>query len=127
MSESIPVYKDEENNRPVPTVWRDTLILIVEAIKSNNYEMLSTTTTVRSALKKDIDIINENIEDYGCQLVSLPESTWETSVCQWMIDYWDVLIDLYTKEEGASDMSLSIRVIEKGKEFEFEIMSLHVE
>lgn len=127
MSESIPVYKDEENNRPIPTVWRDTLILIVEAIKSNNYEMLSTTATVRSALKKDIDIINENIEDYGCQLVSLPESAWETSVCQWMIDYWDVLIDLYTKEEGASDMSLSIRVIEKDKEFEFEIMSLHVE
>lgn len=118
--------KDEENQRPIPSVWKGTLILIVEAIKLNNYEELNSASNVRTIQKLDVDRINENIEDYGCQLISLPESTWQTSVCQWQCEYWDVLVDLYTVEEGESDLSLSVRVLEKKHEFEFEVISVHV-
>lgn len=37
-----------------------------------------------------------------------------------------VLVDLYTVEEGASDLVLAMRVYEKRSAFEFEILSVYV-
>jgi hypothetical protein len=59
-------------------------------------------------------------------LTSLPEATWETSACQWTGEYWDVLVDLFTIEEGASDLALAVRVYEDGSGYSFEIQSVHV-
>jgi len=42
--------------------------------------------------------IQEYIEDYGEQLVPLPEETWETSIYLWQGNYWDVIIDLWTAD-----------------------------
>jgi hypothetical protein len=42
-----------------------------------------------------------------------------------MWSYWDVLVDLYTVEEGSSDLVLAVRVFERGNDFEFEIESIH--
>jgi hypothetical protein len=43
-----------------------------------------------------------------------------------MRSYWDVLVDLYTAEEGSSDLVLAVRVFELGADFEFEVESIHV-
>jgi hypothetical protein len=56
----------------------------------------------------------------------LPEETWKTSACQWMRGYWDVLVDLFTVEEGASDLALAVRVYEEGSAYAFDIQSVHV-
>lgn len=120
----IPVEKDLENQKPIPTSWRDTIVSIVEAIKLSDYVQLN---AVFSVSKEDFDRIQENVEEYGEDLDSLPEATWNTSACQWVEDYWDVIVDLYTIDEGESDLSLSLRVFEENKGFKFLISSVHVE
>jgi len=70
--------------------------------------------------------IADNIKEYGAHPVELPEQSWDTSVCQWMGGYWDALIDLFTEEEGRSDLVLSLRVTERVGGYRFEVMSVHV-
>lgn len=127
MSHTVRLEKNYTVQKPIPTIWRRTLVEIVEAIRLNDYELLDSTSQVRKLASSDANRIKKNINDYGCHLATLPENAWQNSICQWMIDYWDVLVDLYTVEEGESDLSLFIRVFEKGDAFEFEIMSVHVE
>jgi hypothetical protein len=43
-----------------------------------------------------------------------------------MRGYWDVLVDLFTVEEGASDLVLAVGVYEKGSAYIFEVQSVHV-
>ena len=71
-------------------------------------------------------MIAENIEDYGDQLTSLPKGTWKTSVCLWMEEYWEVFVDLYTEDEGASDLVLAVRVYEENSDYVFKVHSVHV-
>lgn len=128
MSENIVlVTKDELNQQPIPTEWRSQLIQIVEAIGTNDFSLIDASFTIRSITQSDRIRISQNIEDYGCELISLPDETWKTSACQWMRGYWDVLVDLYTVEEGRSDLILSVRVYEQDSGFQFEVMSVHVE
>lgn len=126
MNGTVPVLKDEDSQRPIPSIWRNVFADIVEALKEGDYKLARKVTGVRSISTEDASKIAGNIEDYGVQLTSLPEETWQTSVCQWMQGYWDVLIDLFTVEEGASDLVLSVRVYEEGASYIFEIQSVHV-
>ena len=126
MSNIVPVLKDEENQSLVPSAWRRTFSEIVEGLKLGDFNRVEQVVGVRQFSTEDGGRITANIEAYGAQLTSLPEDTWQTSVCQWMIGYWDVLVDLYTVEEGASDLVLAMRVYEKGSAFEFEILSVYV-
>lgn len=50
--------------------------------------------------------IKANIGGYGAHLVSLPEETWNTSACQWMGTYWDLLVDLFAKEAARNGQVL---------------------
>lgn len=67
-----------------------------------------------------------NVDAYGARLASLPEEAWNTSVCQWMVGYWDVLVDLFTIDEGLSDLVLAVRVYEDGVGYSFKIQSVYV-
>jgi hypothetical protein len=58
--------------------------------------------------------IREYLEDYGATLVALDPDTWESSVSLWMGDKWEVLVDLWTEEEGRSDLVLHLYVREDG-------------
>lgn len=60
--------------------------------------------------------IRTYIQGYGATLVSIPQASWATSVCIWMGDHWDALIDLWTEEEGISDLVLHVHVSEVGSE-----------
>lgn len=125
MSHEIPVLKDEEQQQPIPSAWRQTLGEIVEAFRKGDFQ-LKGIAGVRPLSFDDAERIAGNIENYGAHLTNLPEGTWETSVCQWMCGYWDALIDLYTVEEGASDLVLSVRVYETIQGYDFQTESVHV-
>ena len=56
--------------------------------------------------------IRQYLADYGATLVDLPDDTWKSSVAQWMETHWDILVDLWTAEEGPSDLVLGGRVVE---------------
>lgn len=66
------------------------------------------------------------VTDYGATLVELPDESWETSASQWMAGHWEVLVDLWTAEEGRSDLVLDARVFERGAGFEIELHLLYV-
>ena len=123
---TISIEKDIGFEKPIPTLWHHSIIAIVEAIKSNDLKQLNNINGIQALTQTDINRFRENIEEYGCNLASLPSMTWQTSVCQWMGDGWEVLIDLFTIEEGLSDLALSMKIVEKGKEFEFRVTSIYV-
>lgn len=126
MSETVVVLTDERNQSPVPSAWRSTFTNIVEGLKDGDFDAVRNVVGVRPISSEEAARIAENIKGYGARLTSLQDATWETSACQWMRGYWDVLVDLYTVEEGASDLALSVRVYEEGSDYVFEIQSVHV-
>ena len=126
MKDSVSVLKDEENQMPIPSVWRSTIFDIVERLKEGDYKLKRGVLGVSTISTNDASKIAENIADYGVRLTTLSKETWDTSVCQWMQDYWEVLIDLYTQEEGESDLVLSVRVYEEASSYIFKIQSVHV-
>ncbi|WP_426107932.1 DUF7668 domain-containing protein [Massilia sp. TSP1-1-2] len=126
MNEIVPVLKDEFNQSPIPTEWRRALTEIVEGLKNGDFDLVRRVDGVRPISTEDEIRIARNINRYGARLTSLPEATWHTSVCQWMIGYWDALVDLYTEQEGASDLVLEVRVYEESVGFAYEILSVHV-
>lgn len=126
MSNEIQVLKNDEKQQLIPSAWRKTLREIVEAFKEGDFHLNRDIAGVRKLPSGDAERIANNIKGYGARLASLPDDTWETSACQWMRGYWDALIDLYTVEEGPSDLTLSVRVYEAGEGYDFQIESVHV-
>lgn len=125
MSAPVPILKDEEQEHPVPSLWRSKLRDIAEALKDGNFNLLGLA---------DVDQLDDttaariarNINDYGCTLTSLPDASWETSVCQWQLEYWEVLVDLFTVEEGCSDLVLHVHVFERVGGFDFKVYFVYV-
>lgn len=126
MTDTIPVLQDEDNERPVPTAWRRTLIDIVQSFKEGDFRLERGIDGVQSVSVQEANRLSGNIAAYGDQLASLPEATWRTSIYRWMRGYWDVLIDLYTVREGSSDLVLFVRVYEKNGKYSFEVQSINV-
>jgi hypothetical protein len=118
--------KDEDDEYPIPNVWRSTLQAIVDAIAEGDYELsrgIPFVATIASASAKHI---REYIEDYAGTLVRLPEESWSSSVYRWMRTHWHVVVDLWTLEEGRSDLALIVHIFEAGEGFRFEVESVHV-
>ncbi len=125
MSQTVAVLKDKKQ-QPIPSVWRKTISEIVEAFKDADFTLSRGISGIRPISKENAAGIEETIQDYGAQLVSLPEETWNTSVCQWYGQHWDVMVDLYTVDEGASDLVLQLRVYEEGTDYIFEVHLVYV-
>jgi hypothetical protein len=126
MRARIGMAKDVDKQLPVPTVWRETLTAIVESIRTGDFELNAGIPGVPKLTASAATAIEESIAHYGATLTALPEAAWDTSVCQWMRNYWELVVDLYTEEEGSSDLVLSARVRESGLGYSFEVISVHV-
>ena len=126
MKEIIPVLKNEEDELPVPTGWRQALIDIVEAFKNGDFCLNNKIDFVHSVSEADADRIAGNIAAYGDELISLSEETWDTSIYQWMRGYWEILVDLVTLEEGVSDLVMFVKVRENAGKFCFTVEDVHV-
>ncbi|WP_369936423.1 DUF7668 domain-containing protein [Xanthomonas tesorieronis] len=102
---------DKSGQQPIPTHWRQTFREVVKAFAADDYrpeipgvEPLSADTATQ---------VQHYIRDYGATLVALPEETWGSSVCMWAGDHWEALIDLWTQEEGRSDLVLHAKVTDE--------------
>jgi hypothetical protein len=126
LNDSEAVVKDEENARPVPGAWRRTFQAIVDAFSRGDYSLTGGIPAVAPVSAATAAQVERFIASYGETLASLPEETWDTSIVQWMHSFWEVLVDLWTYESGASDMVLSVRVFEDEGNYRFEIVSVHV-
>src|SRR5471030_1211420 len=122
----ISEIKDGKSERPIPTVWRPAFCRIVDAFIKGDYLLKDGVAGVDAVSEETASHIQSYLSDYGATLKSLPDETWNSSVCIWTGSHWDVLVDLYTNEEGASDLVLSARVTETSHKFKIAIQMVYV-
>ncbi|WP_445722867.1 DUF7668 domain-containing protein [Flavobacterium sp.] len=122
----ILVEKNEEEELPIPHVWRPIFRNIVSAFVNKDYKLTFGLNNVNPVSEEKAEQIKEYIENYGEELIDLPEETWNTSVYICYGDYWNVLIDLFTKNEGLSDLVLNAEVIEKDNNYFVDINLVYV-
>ena|SRR5689334_23253977 len=126
-SSKLPdAVKDEDAAHPVAATWRPTLCEIVHAIVHGDLSVGTAIEGVEPVSSETAEHIKANVATYGASLVELPEETWETSVAQWMGTHWEVLVDLWTREEGRSDLVLHLFVVEVGGAPRFSVHLVYV-
>ncbi|MBV8656383.1 MAG: hypothetical protein JO142_01020 [Burkholderiales bacterium] len=126
MLDVVIVSTDESKQCSVPTAWRATLSTIVAAFKDGDFRLERGIEGVNVISADRATAIAHNIASCGLRLTDLPEESWQTSVCQWQRDYWDVLVDLFTIEEEASDLSMLVRVHQANTGYVFDVVSVYV-
>lgn len=122
----IPAIKDSGHERPIPSAWRPVLCSIVDAFVRHDYGLADGITDVAPVSEETAAHIRQYIGDYGASLVTLPETSWDTSVCIWMGNHWDALVDLWTEEEGRSDLVLRVQVSEADGGYLVEVYMVYV-
>ena len=100
--------------QPIPVDWRPRLAKIVAAFSEGDFALRRGVEGVQPVAAATATQVRDYLEDYGATLAALPEQSWETSVCCWSGHHWDVLVDLWTREEGRSDLVLHARVSGSG-------------
>lgn len=122
----VLAIKDTESELPIPTAWRPVICRVVDAFVRRDYQLNAGVPGVAPVSAKTAEQIRSYIQDYGAELVDLPEETWASSVCIWQGNRWDALIDLWSLSEGRSDLVLSLQVLEAQSGFEFVIYMVYV-
>lgn len=122
----VPPIKDLDAAHPVASKWRPVLAEIVRALARGDYELASGVPGVAPVSTGTAAQIEQGLADHGATLIELPEEAWETSIAQWMGDHWEVLIDLWTQEEGCSDLVLHVVVAESGADDRFSVHLVYV-
>ena len=127
VDESLPI-REAEREHPIPTAWRNTLRAIVAQIVAGDYELAGLDGVQPLAQDEGIDLLRDQVTRYGdVTLIELPDATWQTSVAMWGgSDYWDLLVDLHTLEEGRSDLVLKLRVTEIQAGFSYAVDMIYV-
>jgi hypothetical protein len=122
----VPVLKDDAQQQAIPTAWRPALTQVVAAFKNGDFGLEASVPGVERPSGETARRIRESIADYGARLIDLPEASWDSSVCMWYGTHWDALVDLWTEEEGRSDLVLNVRVSETPDGFSFRIYMVYV-
>lgn len=101
---------------------------IVASLVRRDFRLAWNVPGVRSPTPWETRQLLQAVQDYGdVTLLPLPPETWTTSVCSWRGgDRWQCLIDLWTKEEGPSDLVMSVDVIERRDDFEYSVHLVYV-
>ncbi len=119
--------KDTEQEGPVPDVWRPTLAAIVESLVREDSVLAAELPAVNPVSEELSRLCINAVHDYGeVTLVPLPEGTWETSVCLWRGDRWNCLVDLWTEQEGRSDLILDVNVFADDTGYKYAVHLVYV-
>ncbi|MES3022459.1 MAG: hypothetical protein V4857_12840 [Pseudomonadota bacterium] len=122
----IAVIKDNKKQGPIPSVWRPVLTQIVKSFVRHDYLLSAGIPGVATVSAETAEQIQEYIEEYGERLIELPEEAWDTSVCIWLGDRWNALIDLWTEAEGSSDLVLSVHITEAESGYLVDLYMVYV-
>lgn len=116
MSE-IEVEKIEGREQPIPGKWRDVLKEVADAFSDGRVPIGD---GIRPVNAKIAEVNFENIEDYPGPTGPLRDASWDTSICVWEGDHWQVLVDLSTASGERSDLVLHAKVFELDDRVEIE-------
>ena len=122
----ISPHKDESEG-PVPELWRPTFSALVDSL----VERAPTIGGGLPEVEPVPDAVREQclsaVDNYGdVDLVPLPQETWKSSVTACQGDHWLCLIDLWTEQEGRSDLVLEAEVRERALGFRFTVNMVYV-
>ena len=107
---------------------RDTVRRLVEMLVARDYDGIEAATRGRRLTAEQL---SQAVEEYGRELQMPPEVVFENpdvNEIEGAIPQaaW-ILVDLWTIEEGRSDLTLEIRLTDTGGElYDIEINNLHV-
>jgi hypothetical protein len=124
--------KNSETQMPVAPIWRPTFEAIVAAFVAGDWELRTAPAEVQRVPARLARVLQDNVVAYGSvTLVPLPKLAWDSSVAMWTGQKWEVLVDLWTEEEGRSDLVLDAFVTETETEteadgFVFEVHLVYV-
>ena len=110
------------------TKFRDTVHHLVEMLVASDFDGLEEASRGR---RLTADQLRQAVEEYGRELRMPPEAIFddlEVHGIEGSIPRaWWTLVDLWTVEEGRSDLTLEIRLTEaRGNLYDIEIQNLHV-
>lgn len=111
-ADSPPARKDLDAQHAIAGTWRPMLREVVRRLVAGDYALSQGVPGVEPLSSDSAEQIRRYLAEYGATLVELPDDTWRPSVAQWMGGHWDILVDLWTVEEGRSDLVLDGRVVE---------------
>lgn len=106
----------------------DTINKIIELLVQRKYQELE--RLCRGCRLTAVEI-EQAIHDYNCELITPPDIDFESidiiEITNSSPRAWSVRYDLWTKEEGRSDLSLEATLIDNGDNFlTVEIDNIHV-
>lgn len=122
----VPITKDTEDEGPIPSAWRPVLTQIVDAFVRHDYCLSDGMPGVAPVSEETAAQVERYIKNYGATLIQLPKESWNTSVCIWIGDRWDALIDLWTAEEGSSDLVLQVHISETSDGYVMTVYMVYV-
>ena len=118
--------KDPTAAHPIAAAWRPMLRQVVQRFADGDYSLDRGVAGVEPVSASTAEQIREFLVDYGATLVELPQEAWETSLAQWMGTYWQIIVDLWTAEEGRSDLILEGEVIETRSGPQLRVRAVYV-
>ena len=119
--------KEEDAQQAVASIWRPTFEAVVAAFADGDWELSSAPACVERVPEDLALSIQQNVSDYGdVTLAPLPAESWDTSVAMWMGTGWQVLVDLWSKEEGRTDLVMDAFVAEVDDGYHFKVNFVYV-
>lgn len=113
----------------VPQIFVPSLKALVRDLVNKNYHVLEADGR---AGRMPAEIIEEVIQRYGRTLVELPDAAYANEEILYIEkiegrdNEWDMNLALWTKEEGRSDLTLTLQASIKDQEVVLQMMDLHV-
>ncbi|MEU8660586.1 DUF7668 domain-containing protein [Actinoplanes philippinensis] len=125
--DAVQPVKDEEREGPVAQVWRPTLAAVVDSLVQREGVLARGLRAVEPVSPVRTRSCLDAVDAYGgVTLVPLPDEAWNTSVAIWRGDHWNCLVNLWTAEEGRSDLALDADIFERGGSYRYRVNLVHV-
>lgn len=121
-----PAVKDENDAHPIAGAWRPMLRNVVLRFVAGDYGLEAGVLGMEPVSENTAEHIRGYITSYGATLIDLPPDSWQTSVAQWYGTHWEILVDLWTAEEGRSDLVLAGKIVESQAGPRFTIHMVYV-
>ena len=107
--------------------YKTTVSQIASLLVAGKYDELATLTHSVRLNAKDIATA---VADYGRTLIAIPDEGFETidivEIANASPPRWSIALPLWTQEEGRSDLTLEMTVIERDNRYCVELDDLHV-
>lgn len=118
---------DDLAEGPVPQGWRPTLEALVDSLVRRDRVIGDGVVGVEPVSAGLRATCLDAIDAYGkVTLVSLPQEAWDTSVAASWGDRCRCLVDLWTEEEGRSDLVLEVDVVDEDQGPRFSVHLVYV-